>query len=90
MRRQEAVILTTQHLEKIADLTLEHYNRRAEVFWEVGQWLRRSISSIRCQLERHQVMGKVLWSVAHAGQIGLRPRYVQERGVIAGQFVSWE
>ena len=34
MRRQEAVILTTQDLEKIADLTLEHYNRRAEDFWE--------------------------------------------------------
>ena len=34
MRRQEAVILTTQELEKIADLTLEHYNRRAEDFWQ--------------------------------------------------------
>jgi SAM-dependent methyltransferase len=34
VRRQEAVILTTLDLEKIADLTLEHYNRRAEDFWE--------------------------------------------------------
>jgi SAM-dependent methyltransferase len=34
VKRQEAVILTTQDLEKIADLTLEHYNRRAEDFWE--------------------------------------------------------
>jgi len=34
VRRQEAVILTTQDLGKIADLTLEHYNRRAEDFWE--------------------------------------------------------
>ena len=34
MRRQEAVILTAQDLGKIADLTLEHYNRRAEDFRE--------------------------------------------------------
>jgi len=34
VRRQEAVILTTQDLGKITDLTLEHYNRRAEDFWE--------------------------------------------------------
>jgi SAM-dependent methyltransferase len=34
VRRQEAVTLTTLDLEKIADLTLEHYNRRAEDFWE--------------------------------------------------------
>src|SRR3989449_9995909 len=34
VRRQEAVILTTQDLGKIADLTLEHYDRRAEDFWE--------------------------------------------------------
>ena len=34
MRRQEAVVLTTQDLEKIADLTLEHYDRRAEDFWK--------------------------------------------------------
>ncbi len=26
--------LNPQDLEKIADLTLEHYNRRAEDFWE--------------------------------------------------------
>ena len=26
--------LDQQDLEKIADLTLEHYNRRAEDFWE--------------------------------------------------------
>jgi SAM-dependent methyltransferase len=31
---QEAVILTPQDLEKIAGLTLEHYNRRADDFWE--------------------------------------------------------
>jgi len=34
VRRQEAVILTAQDLGKIADLTLEHYNRRAEDFRE--------------------------------------------------------
>jgi hypothetical protein len=28
------VRLNPQDLEKIADLTLEHYNRRAEDFWE--------------------------------------------------------
>ena len=31
---REAVILTSQDLEKIAGLTLEHYNRRADDFWQ--------------------------------------------------------
>jgi hypothetical protein len=34
VRRQEAVILAAQDLEKIAGLTLEHYDRHAEDFRE--------------------------------------------------------
>ena len=34
VRRQEDLKLNPQDLEKIAALTLDHYNQRAEDFWE--------------------------------------------------------